>query len=213
MKVLTPIFLLKQTIRSSQRGGRATALSCARPFSAAPTAESIMALSKEHWLDAGVYKNHVKGAFVTVSSPNTYHSVFNPATNELVGKVPETSDAEFDDIMATAQKAYEDWRNVPVQQRQRVMLEYQRLIRENTNELAGLITLENGKTIADAKGDVFRGLEVVETACQVAPLLLGDSLAGIGSTIDCISFREPLGVCAGIGTYIQHLGLFATILL
>ena len=85
------------------------------------------------------------------------------------------------------------------------MLEYQRLIRENTNELAGLITLENGKTIADAKGDVFRGLEVVETACHTAPLLLGDSLAGIASNIDCTSYREPLGVCAGIGEYAMSL--------
>jgi acyl-CoA reductase-like NAD-dependent aldehyde dehydrogenase len=205
MKVLTPIFLTKQTIRSSQRvvGGAAALSSATRHFNnAAPTAESTMTLSKEHWLDAetGVYMNYVKGAFVNASSPNTYHSVFNPATNELIGKVPETSDTEFDAIVGTAQAAYEDWRTVPVQQRQRVMLEFQRLIRENTNELAGLITLENGKTIADAKGDVFRGLEVVESACQVAPLLLGDSLAGIGSTIDCISFREPLGVCAGIGT-------------
>lgn len=214
MKVLTPIFLLKQTIRSSQRVGSATALSSARLFSAAPTAESMVALSKEHWLDpeTGVYKNYVNRAFVPASSPNTYHSVFNPATNELIGKVPETSDSEFDAILATAQKAYEDWRYVPVQQRQRVMLEFQRLIRENTNELAGLITLENGKTIADAKGDVFRGLEVVETACQVAPLLLGDSVAGIGSTIDCISYREPLGVCAGIGrsTLLACGGLIAT---
>jgi len=161
----------------------------------------MTALSKEHWLgpSTGLYKNYVSGKFVASSNTETFHPVFNPATNELVGNVPDTTDAEFDNVMATAQAAFENWKKVPVQQRQRVMLELQQLIRENTNELAGLITLENGKTIADAKGDVFRGLEMVETACQAAPHLLGDSLAGISSTIDCISYREPLGVCAGIG--------------
>ena len=167
---------------------------------ALPTVESATALSREFWLDpkTGIYKNYLNGAFVA-SEATSFHSVFNPATNELIGKIPDTTNAEFETTMKVAQAAFEDWRTVPVQQRQRVMLEYQRLIREHTNELAGLITLENGKTIADAKGDVFRGLEVVETACQAAPILLGDSLAGISSAIDCVSYREPLGVCAGIG--------------
>ena len=198
------MLLLRQSFRSHPLQKRAVSLS-SRAFGssandALPTVDSATALSKEFWLDpkTGLYKNYLNGAFVA-SEATSFHSVFNPATNELIGKIPDTTDAEFETTMEVAQAAFEDWRTVPVQQRQRVMLEYQRLIREHTNELAGLITLENGKTIADAKGDVFRGLEVVETACQAAPNLLGDSLAGISSSMDCVSYREPLGVCAGIG--------------
>jgi malonate-semialdehyde dehydrogenase (acetylating)/methylmalonate-semialdehyde dehydrogenase len=152
------------------------------------------------WLENGVYKSFHKGKFQS-SAATSFHSVYNPATNEEVGKVPDTTKAEFEDVMTTAQAAFEDWKTVPVHQRQRVMLEYQRLLREHLTDLAGLITLENGKTLADAKGDVIRGLEVVETACQVAPHMLGDSLAGISSNMDCTSYREPLGVCAGVGEF------------
>jgi malonate-semialdehyde dehydrogenase (acetylating)/methylmalonate-semialdehyde dehydrogenase len=175
------------------------AMNSTRLFSANPTAASSMDLSSP-WLDKGVYKYFHQGKFVS-SSATSFHEVYNPATNELVGKVPDTTDTEFEEVMKTAQAAFEDWKKVPVHQRQRVMLEYQRLLRENLTDLAGLITLENGKTLADAKGDVIRGLEVVETACQVAPHLLGDSLAGISSNMDCTSYREPLGVCAGVGTF------------
>ena len=205
MKMLAPILLLRQSFRA--RIG--TVWLSSRDFGsmadeALPTIDSATELSKKFWLDpkSGIYKNYLCDDFVA-SKATSFHPVFNPATNELIGKVPDTTDAEFEKTMEVAQAAFQDWRTVPIQQRQRVMLEYQRLIREHTNELAGLITLENGKTIADAKGDVFRGLEVVETACQAAPNLLGDSLAGISTSIDCVSYREPLGVCAGIGESIK----------
>lgn len=210
---MTPLLLLKQSFRSPLRTAATTSAGLASSSSSSsrafgtdavpPTVYSATALSKEFWLDpeTGIYKNYLSGKFVTSPKATSFHSVFNPATNELIGSVPDTTDADFENTMAVAQAAFEDWRTVPVQQRQRVMLEYQRLIREHTNELAGLITLENGKTIADAKGDVFRGLEVVESACQVAPALLGDSLAGLSTSIDCVSYREPLGVCAGIAPF------------
>lgn len=135
------------------------------------------------------------------SSNHTNHSwlpVHNPATGEEIAYVVENTSAEFDQMVAAAEDAFQEWRRVPPQQRQRVFLEYQRLIRLRQTEIAQLITLENGKTITDAEGDVYRGLEVVEQACNTAVHLLGQSLAGISSTMDCISYREPLGVCAGI---------------
>lgn len=218
MKILTPMLLLRQSFRTPQLRKLSVSLS-SRAFGSnagevLPTIESATALSKEFWLDpnTGIYRNYLNGAFVE-SKAASFHPVFNPATNELIGKVPDTTDAEFEKTMEVAQAAFQDWRKVPIQQRQRVMLEYQRLIREHTNELAGLITLENGKTIADAKGDVFRGLEVVETACQAAPSLLGDSLAGISTSIDCVSYREPLGVCAGIGESMKFFFLSSFFLL
>jgi len=166
--------------------------------------KSTVAAPVGDWLDQGakepVYKYWDNGAFVE-SEAKSFIPVRNPATNEVIGSVPEQTDAEFEKVMKTAQEAFKDWKKVPVQQRQRVMFEYQSLIRKNMDEIAKLITLENGKTLADARGDVFRGLEVVETACNVSQHMLGDSLKGIASTVDCISYREPLGVCAGIAPF------------
>lgn len=205
MKLLTmPMFALRQSLRSSRSASKAVAAwtpgSCSRLFSSNPTADSALEMSST-WLENGVYKYFHKGKFTSSSGASSFHDVYNPATNVRVGRVPDTTDSEFDNVMQTAQEAYEDWRTVPVHQRQRVMLEYQRLLRTHLTDLAGLITLENGKTLADAKGDVIRGLEVVETACQIAPHLQGDSLAGVSSSMDCVYYREPLGVCAGVGMF------------
>lgn len=126
------------------------------------------------------------------------HAVKNPATNEVVGMVPEMTNQEFDDAVSLAKDAFQEWKNVPLQQRQRIMLKLQQAIRENTDDLAYLISLENGKTLADAQGDVFRGLEVVESACWMAPNMMGDTLSGIAGNVDCVNYREPLGVTAGV---------------
>ena len=97
--------------------------------------------------------------------------------------------------------AFKKWRNVSVSERQRVMFRFQALIRENMDELAGLITKEQGKTLADARGDVFRGLEVVEFACGVASHMMGETVEQVGVGIDTYSYRQPLGVTAGIAPF------------
>jgi malonate-semialdehyde dehydrogenase (acetylating) / methylmalonate-semialdehyde dehydrogenase len=91
----------------------------------------------------------------------------DPASQQVVGKVPEMTNDEFETAVSVAKDAFDEWKNVPVQQCQRIMLKLQQSIRDNTDhdDLAYLITLENGKTLADARGDIFRGLEVVESAC------------------------------------------------
>lgn len=150
--------------------------------------------------DVPLYKNFINGEFVS-SSTSTWMDVRNPATNHVVAKVPQSCPKEIDDAVQSASKAFESWSQVPVQQRQRVMLVYQDLIRKHTDELAKLVTLENGKTLADSRGDVFRGLEVVETACMIADKLMGETLGGIGANMDCVSYRQPLGVCAGIAPF------------
>lgn len=152
------------------------------------------------WLKSSTYSYFQNGQFVE-SMGEAAHPVRNPATNEIVGMVPEMSTLEFDTVVELAHDAFhQEWKHVSVSQRQRYMLQFQALIRDkkNMDDLAYLITLENGKTLADARGDITRGLEMVESACWMAPHLLGDSLAGISTTMDCISYREPLGVCAGI---------------
>jgi malonate-semialdehyde dehydrogenase (acetylating)/methylmalonate-semialdehyde dehydrogenase len=156
------------------------------------------------WLEDGdggaAYKNWVSGNYIS-SVASQYIDVKNPASQELVGRVPESTPTEVQAAIASAQNAFLDWRTVPIQQRQRVMLEYQSLIRQHTDDLAYWISLENGKTLADAKGDIFRGLEVVETCCNMTDKMMGETLGGIGSNIDCVSFRQPLGVCAGIAPF------------
>lgn len=151
------------------------------------------------WLNSsGYYKTFQNGTFTESSEKNIYYSVLDPTTNDEVGKVPEMTTSEFDFSVKSAKDSFQEWKLVPIQQRQRIMLELQRLIRDRTDDLAYLITLENGKTFADAKGDVFRGLEMVESACFAAPSLMGDSMQGLATDVDCVSYREPLGVVAGI---------------
>ena len=100
--------------------------------------------------------------------------------------------------MEAAAAAFPAWRDTPVQTRVRVYLKYQQLIREHMDEVAALITAEQGKTLADARGDVFRGLEVVEHTCSAATLTMGETQENLAQYVDTYSYRQPLGVCAGI---------------
>jgi len=100
--------------------------------------------------------------------------------------------------VAAASAAYPAWRETPIQSRVRVYLKYQQLVRENMDDVARLITLEQGKTMADARGDVFRGLEVVEHACSAATLTMGETAENLAANVDSYSYRVPLGVAAGI---------------
>jgi malonate-semialdehyde dehydrogenase (acetylating) / methylmalonate-semialdehyde dehydrogenase len=149
------------------------------------------------WLVDKSYRFFQNGKFRSSEGSPAY-TVRNPATQEIVGTVPEVTIEEFNTAVGCAKEAFDEWKLVPIQHRQRVMLKYQQAIRDNMDELAYLITLENGKTLVDARGDVFRGLEMVESACFMAPTLLGDALPGIAKDMDCVSYREPLGVCAAI---------------
>jgi len=163
-------------------------------------------LSTRDWLDpeSGVYKYFRGNAFQSSEGYSSHvgtrhrHEVHNPATLDVLGHVVDTTKGELEDTVRASVQAFAEWKRVSIQQRQRVMLQYQQLIRDHIDTLAQLITLENGKTLADAHGDVFRGLEVVETACHLAPYYQGQALQGIASTMDAVTYREPLGVTAGI---------------
>jgi malonate-semialdehyde dehydrogenase (acetylating)/methylmalonate-semialdehyde dehydrogenase len=155
------------------------------------------------WINENNYFcNFTDNQFVTVnntSSDNIANTVRNPATQDIIGHVPETTQEEFNVMVAKAGEAFQSWSQVPVQQRQRVMLKLQHLIREHNDQLAGIVTAENGKTTVDANGDVFRGLEIVETAgAAVAFHMQGNSLRQLAKDVDCISYRRPLGVVAGL---------------
>ncbi|BAT73894.1 methylmalonate-semialdehyde dehydrogenase [acylating], mitochondrial [Vigna umbellata] len=141
--------------------------------------------------------NLIGGRFID-SKSSTVIDVINPATQEVVSQVPLSTDEEFKAAVSAAKKAYPLWRNTPITTRQRVMLKFQELIRRDMDKLALNVTTEQGKTLKDAQGDVFRGLEVVEHACGMATLQMGEYVSNVSHGIDTYSIREPLGVCAGI---------------
>lgn len=142
-------------------------------------------------------KQLINGQFVD-SDTSEWIDITNPATQEVIAKVPQTTDDEINQAVAAAQKAFQTWRKTPITTRARIFLKYQQLIREHMDELAEILTAEQGKTIADARGDVFRGLEVVEHAAGIANLQIGDFVENVASGVDTYSIWQPLGVCAGI---------------
>ncbi|KAL6777593.1 ALDH6 [Auxenochlorella protothecoides x Auxenochlorella symbiontica] len=139
----------------------------------------------------------IGGEFVS-SKTDTWQDVVCPATQEVVSRVPETTPAEFQAAVDAAKAAFPAWRATAVPTRARVFLKLQQLIRENMEELAASVTREQGKTLADARGDVFRGLEVVEYAAGIGPDMMGEMLENVSTGIDTYSIRQPLGVTAGI---------------
>ncbi|HEX5005587.1 MAG TPA: CoA-acylating methylmalonate-semialdehyde dehydrogenase, partial [Hyphomonadaceae bacterium] len=124
--------------------------------------------------------------------------VFNPNTGEVQAKVGFASAADIDAAVQAANKALPGWSATNPQRRARVMFEFKRLVEANMNQLAELLSSEHGKVIADSKGDVQRGLEVVEFACGIPHVLKGEYTEGAGPGIDVYSMRQPLGVVAGI---------------
>ncbi|XP_058190863.1 methylmalonate-semialdehyde dehydrogenase [acylating], mitochondrial [Rhododendron vialii] len=141
--------------------------------------------------------NLIGGSFVD-SQSSEFIDVINPATQDVVSQVPLTTNEEFKAAVSAAKQAFPSWRNTPITTRQRIMFKLQELMRRDTDKLAANITLEQGKTLKDAQGDVFRGLEVVEHACGMATLQMGEFVPSVSNGIDTYSLREPLGVCAGI---------------
>mmetsp|Transcript_18115 Transcript_18115/g.22012 ORF Transcript_18115/g.22012 Transcript_18115/m.22012 type:complete len:527 (-) Transcript_18115:1860-3440(-) len=145
-------------------------------------------------------KNFINGEFVE-SSTDKWIELTNPATNEVIGLVPETTQEEMQQAAESAKKAQKEWAEVSTQNRVRVMLDYQKLIRDNIETLAENITYEQGKTLADARGDVIRGLEVVEQCASIASLMQGETAENVSKDMDTYSYRKPLGVCAGIAPF------------
>jgi malonate-semialdehyde dehydrogenase (acetylating)/methylmalonate-semialdehyde dehydrogenase len=124
--------------------------------------------------------------------------VFNPARGQVSGRVALASAAEVDAAVQAARAAAPAWAATPPLKRARVMFRFKDLIEEHADELAAILTAEHGKVFSDAKGEVVRGLEVVEFACGIPHLLKGEFTEQIGTGIDSWSLRQPLGVCAGI---------------
>ncbi|WP_437551696.1 CoA-acylating methylmalonate-semialdehyde dehydrogenase [Sorangium sp. So ce295] len=145
-------------------------------------------------------QNHVGGK-MTDSSTQRWGDVFNPALGAVTSKVPMSTAAEVSSAVAVAKQAFESWSATPPVRRARVMFELKGLIDQHMDELAGLVTAEHGKVLEDARGSVTRGMEVVEFAAGIPQLLKGEYSEGVARGVDSWSFRQPLGVCAGIGPF------------
>lgn len=142
-------------------------------------------------------KLFIDGKFVE-SKSNKWIDVHNPATNEVVTRVPEATQDEMQAAVDSCKEAFKSWSNTTILTRQQIMFNFQNLIKTNIKELAKNITLEQGKTLVDAEGDVMRGLQVVEHCCSITSLQLGETLSGIAKDMDTMTYRMPLGVTAGI---------------
>jgi malonate-semialdehyde dehydrogenase (acetylating)/methylmalonate-semialdehyde dehydrogenase len=124
--------------------------------------------------------------------------VYDPATGAVRGDVAFASAAETQAAIAAAEAALPGWAATPPLQRARVMFRFKALLEEHLDELARLITVEHGKVFSDARGEVIRGMEVVEFACGIPQVLKGEFSESVGTGVDSWSQRQPVGVCAGI---------------
>lgn len=124
--------------------------------------------------------------------------VYNPSTGEVITEAPLATGTYVDQAVEAAQAAYPGWRDTPPMERARVFYRYRTLIEENFDSLAELITREHGKTLAESRGGLYRGLENIEFACGTPSLLMGDTIKNVAPGLDCETYYEPLGVCAGI---------------
>ncbi|KAL6505266.1 hypothetical protein OROGR_025083 [Orobanche gracilis] len=144
--------------------------------------------------------NLIGGRFIN-SRSLTSIDVLNPATQQVVAQVPLSTAEELKGAVFAAKRAFTSWRCTPATTRQRVMFKLQELIRRDIEKLANIITLEQDKTLKDAFNDVSCGIELVEHACGMANLHMGDFLSNISNGVDTYSIREPLGICAGICSF------------
>ena len=141
---------------------------------------------------------HFIGGQSVVGTSGNYGEVFDPNSGQVQARVSLASAAELDRAVANAAEAQKGWAQANPQRRARVMFEFKRLLEAHMEELAHLLSSEHGKVIADSKGDLQRGLEVIEFACGIPHLLKGEYTQGAGPGIDVYSARQALGVVAGI---------------
>jgi len=135
---------------------------------------------------------------MTATENRTLHPVTNPATGAVLAEIPYATAEDVDRAVRAAHEAFLTWREVPVVDRVQPLYRFKALLEKHAADVAALLTSENGKTADDAKAEVRRAIQMVEMACGMPSLMLGDSLNDVAKDIDCKTIRQPIGVCAGI---------------
>ena len=142
----------------------------------------------DHWIN-GSFKS---------SSSDRFGDVFNPATGEVISKLPMGNKKDLEEAVIAAEGAYASWSKTSITKRAQVMFKYKELLESHREELTELITLEHGKVLIDAAGSLQRGIEVVDFACGIPHLLKGEYSEQVGTGVDCYSIRQPIGICSGV---------------
>lgn len=147
-----------------------------------------------------VIQNYINGEWRD-SSSKQFVEVRNPATGEVLDRCPLGNPSEVDQAVAAAQKAFQSWRKVPTVERVQPLFRLKQIMEENLEDLARMVTVENGKTFVEAKGSVRRGIQMIETACGMPSLMMGQFSEDIASGIDSQAVRQPMGVFAAIAPF------------
>lgn len=142
-------------------------------------------------------KNFIGGKWVDAKT-DTYEDVYNPATGEVIARVPISSKEDVEDAVRAAAEAFQTWKDVPVPKRARMLFKFHQLLVDHWDELAESITIENGKNFKEAHGEVLRGIENVEFAAGAPSLMMGEQLATIATDLESGVYRYPIGVVGGI---------------
>ena len=142
------------------------------------------------------------------SKTSSWIDLNDPATNNLVTRVPQSTIEELRAAVESAKSAFPAWRSTSILHRQQIMFKFVALIRQHWDRLAASITLEQGKTLADSKGDVLRGIQVAETACGITTQITGEVLE-VAKDMETRSYREPLGVVAAICPFSMSLSMLS----
>jgi len=145
--------------------------------------------------------NHFIAGALDARDAERRADVYNPATGQVTGQVALATAADVDHAVSAAATAFEAWANTPPHVRARILFRFRDLVEQHTERLAKIITAEHGKVHSDAVGEVIRGLEVVEFACGTPQQLKGEFSENVGRAVDGVSFRQPLGVVAGISPF------------
>lgn len=140
---------------------------------------------------------YIGGEWQTLSGVAT-SPVYNPSTGAVIAETPMGDAKHVDDAVNAAAAAFPAWMETPPTERARIFFRFKMLLEENFEALAQCVTREHGKTLVESRGDVRRGIEMVEFSCGIPSLLMGEILENVARGIDCDAMRQPLGVCAGI---------------
>ncbi|MBO0428595.1 CoA-acylating methylmalonate-semialdehyde dehydrogenase [Vagococcus fluvialis] len=147
--------------------------------------------------DVRKLKNYINGEWVE-SNTTEYETVINPATKEAMCQVPLSTFDDLNQAAEVAQTTFEEWKNVAVPRRSRILYRFHQLLQDSKDELARLITIENGKALSESYGEVQRGIENVEFAASAPTLMMGDNLSSIATDVEASVYKYPIGVVGGI---------------
>jgi malonate-semialdehyde dehydrogenase (acetylating)/methylmalonate-semialdehyde dehydrogenase len=153
-----------------------------------------------HKLYVEKVRNYIGGEWAA-SAANEYVTITNPATGDKLGSVPMGGTADVDGAVKAAKQAFQTWKDVPVAARARYLFDLRNLMVKHYDELLAICTMEHGKTLEESKGDVWRGVENVETAAAMPSLMMGQALENVATGIDCVAQRQPMGVFGIIAPY------------